>query len=452
MTIVPPSRSLVRTLNLSLVCGGLLLACLALGIQTVLRKQEIAQEQFNRINENARLRLPRLANALWDIDPNTIRDELDGLANLEGVSWVELKTPLAQTHARSKNTPVQIQQETVLPLEVLHAENKTPLGVIALHIQNQVPWSALRHELLFTLCMHLLQITLSLLLLNVLLHRRVFSRIARLVSHLQHMRADTLNHLPPVSPQTAFRNDELDDLTRALAQAQHGLQLDIDALKQIERATFEEHTRLESEIARRSGEAVYLSGFLKQLLRLSSNFLILSPQKTDTALREALQEISTFLGLDTCFVVSMRESDRAEIRCFWRKETLPIAPLEVYFSRAREDYATSFSLLNNEKLIQLETASLAPDCLEFKLAKMLNLETLVLVRLESPEQTIGLLCGGRGIADRTLSDMECRLLNMTGNIIANLLLHHQEQLNLQKTTAALELARSELATLKQNSS
>lgn len=435
---------LFRKTVLVLLGTGLLFAIMATVLNIWLGQKNIRQEQISQLEKSIQPRLPNLANALWDIDSTLIRQELDFLVSLPDVSRVELNTPLGQSYVQGRFDKTQSSLES-LNYEIRHPQSTTPLGNITFLIQNRPLWSSQKNSSMLLLGMHLLQITAMLVLLNILLRRPILRRIKILTSHLQKLHQHTLHQPPPGIP--ADKPDELDDLGSALLQAQQNLILDQQAGRQTEAALRNKLERTENELAHRTGEAVYISGFLSQLLRLSTDFLHLPPSQTEPALREALQEIGVFLGLDTCFVIAIREDNQAIITGFWRKETLPVAPLEVYYTRSRADYASSLGLLAEEKLVQIDPGKLDADSQEARLARLLKLEKLILVKLDSSAQAVGLLCGGTCDPHRLVNDIEGRLFCMTGNIIASLLVNQQAQARLQTISAELDQARTEITAL-----
>lgn len=443
----PCNPSLSRKFNLLLISASVLTLLLTLSLNLAFRYQKTIENQQLRIETAAQLRLPKLAGALWNIDPVAIRQELESFTDLPGVSWVELTTSLGRTQARGKVNLTHAQQaEKTLILEIYQQENRTRLGTLTLHIKTQPILDGLQYEILLTAGTQLLQLLILLVLGNLLLRRLILARIRQQTGDLHDVHLDSLA-ATSVPLETVPSKNELDQLFTALSHMQHRLAQELQARCHAEKAALEEQIRLEGEVARRAGEAVYLTGFLKQLSRLSSDFLILPSEHMDTALRDALHEISVFLGLDTSFIVAIGADDQAEIRSFWRKDTLPVAPLEAFLSHQRNDYAASFALLNKEKSVQIHSSQLPVNSLEARLSALLQLESIALVRLESPEQTIGLLCGGMSETIHTLSDMERRLLSMTGNIVANLLLHRQEQARIKNAETELCTVRRQLAAL-----
>lgn len=444
MTSSASQHRFYRKANLTLLGVGLMLAVLTTSLQAWFYQENIHREQISQLQKSIQPHLQSLTNALWDIDSAQIRQEIDFLVNLPDVVRVELNTPLGQSYVQGRINGAQTNH-TILHFEIHHPQSAAPLGSATFQIQNKSLWPLLKKSSMLSFGVQLVQLATILILLNFFLHRRLFQRLKTLTRHLQQIHHDTL-HLPP--PDTGAKNpDELDELTAALSQMQLHLIQDQQSARQTESTLRNTLEHAENELARRTGEAVYISGFLCQLLRLSTDFLRIPPAKTESALREALQEISVLLGLDTCFVIAIREDNQAIITGFWRKETLPVAPLEVYYTRSRADYACSLGLLANDTLVQIDTATLDSDSQEARLAQLLKLEKLVLVKLESSGQAIGLLCGGASESHRTLNELETRLLNMTGNILASLLVNQQAQAKLQTISTELAHAHTEINAL-----
>lgn len=442
-------RAFCRQFKLSLVAAGLLICILAVGINLALRYQHMSQQRLDNINTSIDARLSYLATALWNINDTAVKNEIAALtANIE-VYRTELSTPLGQHFVSGAKQGTLSQKSRLITRNIYHADTQSLLGVLRVYLYTPIDWNALLSEALVLAGTQLLQLFTLIALAHYLFKTRLLPRInhnIELIRDFYHTPYQTKS-LPKPAKST---QDALDELDATIIQAGHQISLERRYHEKTEEEVANQRIEYQEEIAKRTGEAHYLAGLLKQICRLSTEFLTLPQDKMDAALREALYEISIFLGLDTCFVVVFDDGNSAEIRSFWRKESLSVAPLDVFLKRHRDDYATSFALLGQDNLTQVNINKLPSGCVEHQLSDLLQLESTTIIRLDAPERTIGLLFAGMHISRSKLSDIECRLLGMTGNIVANLLLHREEQNNTRRAEAELHTTRMQLAALIQH--
>lgn len=385
---------------------------------------------------------PRLSAALWDIDPLVIDEELDRLAAIPSLAGVVLTTAGGARYERGRVKPAN--HELIYTVSLLHKSSTEPVGTLNLIADRSAIWKQVGLRMLPFIISQLLFVALILIALQLLLRKMVLRRLDALSVHTHLLRADHLDEAPPPPLFTSPVQDELDYLLEGFASLQSNLLLQQKERGELIQALAESRDQLEAEVAQRTGESLYLSGFLHMLSKEAERYLNLHLDCAEFGLEQTLSQTGVLLGLDSLMAVCFADGVLEEEVYLWHRDGRLVR--DGLLSGARELYPLSANELNHQPVFILhDLAEIDPDCGEAALCRDLQLVQLVALPLDFNAERLGILFIGLSDPLRQLSKLELRLLPMVAGLCSNVLAHHRQQLALQLAKNALLEANAQLA-------
>ena len=385
---------------------------------------------------------PRLSAALWDIDPLVIDEELDRLVAIPSIAGVVLTTPGGARFERGLVKPAN--RELIYTVSLMHKSSTEPVGTLNLIADRSALWKQVGLRMLPFIISQLLFVALILIALQFLLRKMVLRRLDALSVHTHLLRADHLDEAPPPPLFTSPVQDELDYLLEGFASLQSNLLLQQKERGELIQALAESRDQLEAEVAQRTGESLYLSGFLHMLSKEAERYLNLHLDCAEFGLEQTLSQTGVLLGLDSLMAVCFADGVLEEEVYLWHKDGRRVR--DGLLSGARELYPLSENELNHQPVFILHNlAEIDTECGEAALCRDLQLVQLVALPLDFNAERLGILFIGLSDPLRQLSKSELRLLPMVAGLCSNVLAHHRQQLALQLAKNALLEANAQLA-------
>lgn len=242
-----PFRSIVQVLIGRIFVLALALLLIALAMQAWWAQAQNEQHFQELMQEVSDTNVPMMALALWDIEPNAIRSQIDFLAKRPEIGYVQLKATTGQVF--EQGDPGLLTSEYVHHLVVISPQGKLKLGELTLVVNPSYFWRNFLNmawQAAFGYC--LLTAVICLLIVYMLKHdlQRPLQNIAQFASGLT---SENLTHALQLDPRSNVREDEIDMLARAFAQLQHSLQRHIGDLNGLvtERTTQQEKLMLANQ-------------------------------------------------------------------------------------------------------------------------------------------------------------------------------------------------------------
>jgi len=385
---------------------------------------------------------PRLTAALWDIDPTTINEELDALAALPGIVGVVLITPSGARYERGLSN--WVENKFSYSVALVHKNSSNTVGTLSLIGDASAVWSQLLSRVLPFFIAQIILVLGILLVLQWLLRRVVVRRLDALTIHTHLLQANRIEKVPAPPAFATVVQDELDCLLEGFSSLQGNVLKNEQEREQLIRALAESRDQLEIEVAQRTGETLYLSGFLHMLSKDAQRYLDLPLDQAQFGLEETLAQTGVLLGFDALVAVCFSDEILPEEVYLWHKEGRKLRADFVLGRRAL--YKLSEYNLNRQSVFFIDTVDeLDAGCGEAVLCRDLNLAKLVALPFNFNAERLGVLFVGLKSPHRQYSKLEMRILPMVVGLCSNVLAHHRQQLALQEAKEALLAANAKLA-------
>ena len=242
-----PFRSIVQVLIGRIFVLAMVVLLIALGLQAWWAKAQNEQHFQELMQEVSDTNVPMMALALWDIEPDALRAQIDFLAKRPEIGYVQLKATTGQVF--EKGAPSLLDSEYVHRLRIGSPQGNLTLGELTLVVNPSYFWRNffnMAWQAALAYC--LLTTVICLLIVYMLKHdlQRPLQNIAHFASELT---SENLIHTLQLDPRSNAREDEIDMLARAFAQLQHSLRLHIDDLNALvtERTAQQEKLQLANQ-------------------------------------------------------------------------------------------------------------------------------------------------------------------------------------------------------------
>ncbi len=223
-----PFRSIVQVLIGRIFVLAVVVLLIALGLQAWWAQAQNEQHFQELIQEVSDTNVPMMALALWDIEPDALRAQIDFLAKRPEIGYVQLKATTGQVF--EKGAASLLGSENVHRLGIPSPQGNLTLGELTLVVNPSYFWRNffnMAWQAALAYC--LLTAVICLLIVYMLKHdlQRPLQNIAQFASELT---SENLIHTLQLDPRSNAREDEIDLLARAFAQLQNSLQRHIDDL------------------------------------------------------------------------------------------------------------------------------------------------------------------------------------------------------------------------------
>jgi signal transduction histidine kinase len=212
--------------------------------------------QFEKRDINAQIRqiesssLASLENSLWEISPDQIQLQLDGIAKLRDIEHVSLITPYNEKYQSGIFRSQSIQKKEY-QLKHLEADKEYALGTLHIVISLENLQQRLMDKTLLILLTQGMKTFLVSLFILSLFHHLVTQHLARMAHYAKEINLENLNQ-PLVFNRKAASSDELSLVADALNSMQLNMRSDFKRRKEAEQALFELNTQLEQRVEERT--------------------------------------------------------------------------------------------------------------------------------------------------------------------------------------------------------
>ncbi|STR45213.1 GGDEF domain-containing protein [Iodobacter fluviatilis] len=423
---------------------GFLLMLVIVMVYAVLSYFDVAENLHAQLVSLAQEHRPRLSAALWDIDPIGITDEIDTLSAVSSVAGLVLTTPSGARYLRGDTS--ESAKELSYTIELMHKSSVIPVGSLTLISDRYEIWKQVAYRVFPFALAQLLFVTGLLFALQLFLRKVVLRRLDALTIHTHLLRPDHLDTAPPPPLFESPVRDELDNLLQGFANLQNNLLHQQQQRGQLIHALAESRDQLEVEVAQRTDESFYLSGFLQLLSKDAARYLSMPLDGAKIGLEQTLKETGQLMGLDALITIHFADDSQKGDIYFWDKDDKKI----------RTDFnlgKRSLFQLSKKNLDSLSAfimgigGDLPDESDEAALCRDLHLTQLAVLPLDFNGERLGLLFAGVSDQDRVYSELEMRLLPLVAGLCSNVLAHRRQQLSLKEAKNALLAANTQLERL-----
>lgn len=326
----------------SILLASSLFAALVAGAQLYAGFREEQNQLDARLADAEPSFLLSLQDALWRLDGDLIRYNLESIQQLPYVAHVSLTTPEGDSYnagSGNKNAHTELKHYA---LEQQTPTGIVPLGSLTLGVDRSSAYDNLKREALLTIALQAFKTLIVSALILLILHRLLFRHLLKLRHSASQI---TLNN-----PAEAFfydrresrKTDELDQIRNALNAMRQRFIEDAERLKSINT----EHRRL--ALAANTGSAALLI-FDAQLTPLYANNpfkQLLGIEPWESVHQQALEEMGARLEPEEnglCGILSStRCRDEWEKELFWSFDNVKPAWINIRCRRFRDQGAELF--------------------------------------------------------------------------------------------------------------
>lgn len=433
------SRRLVRGLLLCGIVFTLLTSATQLWLTYGEEKAEI-ERQFALIDNSI---APSLGACLWEVDAARCQELLHDITRLPSISHAELLSATGQqwrSHSHLLTGHAHVSRSFVLH----SSQSALTVGTLTVAADEERLQRRLQRDAIGILASQALQFLLLALLIGWATEKLLTRHLTSLAHFASQISASNLNRALHLGRNSGQQQDELDLLVDALNKMQQRLVEHLQRQQQYEAELAHHRDELSEQIAFRTADLAFLSGFQSQLSRLSANLLCLPLHKLDSALQDGLRRIALLIGADAASVYLTQPHNGA---C-WLSTDGASPPGAQPDAQALDALFALFALMPEpvwaiDNMAQAQSLQpLLPHWPALSVA-----QSALLVQLRQGEQIRGLLLFTSYGHPRCWRRLDKAPIQLTAEILVNTLLHRDDQSKLQETEQTLREANSQLERL-----
>jgi signal transduction histidine kinase/CheY-like chemotaxis protein len=238
-----PFRSIAQVLIRRIWALALVILFLALGFQAWWAQIQNKQHFTELIQEVADTNVPMMSLALWDIEPQALRAQLDIMAKRPEIGFVQLKAATGQVF--EQGDPHLLDSQSVYRLNISSPQGNVQLGELILSINPGYFW---RNFLTMAWQAAIGSCVLTVLicwLIVVMLQRDLERPLQNIAQYASELTSDNLTESLQLNRRPNARKDEIDLFAMAFTKLQQNLRQRIDDLNQlVEERTFQQEKLL----------------------------------------------------------------------------------------------------------------------------------------------------------------------------------------------------------------
>lgn len=410
------AKPLTRQWLLQLLSAACLYCLLILGLHYYQGKQ-LQQAQLAALPRHVQQQfMPLLAQSVWDVDPATIQNLLQGILDMDGVVQVTLLNLHGQVQVQLGNGQL-VSHQIELPIPSPGTAGQG-LGTLRLSLSLR----QLEYQLWQSMVQTLVELALAVGLIFWLSRRFMRTHILQPMQRLGH--AST--HQPPVPRPPA--SDEIAQLGHLLGnQAEASRQLLLQ-LQQDKDEQSQQREHLTNLLAMRTAELEQLSRFHQMVTEMSSRLIQLGPADADREVGIVLARIGTLLEVDRCYLFRTSPAMYIHHTQEWcrggiistahRYENYPLDSSPWFVPQLLKQHLVALSQLDDMPPEGRE---------ERKRFAQHGIQSLAVVTLSYQGQVLGFLGCDSVQQKRDWQDKELTLMRLFGEMLSHTLLHQQQR-------------------------
>ncbi|MCW8885590.1 MAG: ATP-binding protein [Motiliproteus sp.] len=243
----------VRLLTAILVCSSAI-TLLATATQLYLDYKNELSAIDERIQQIEASSLDSLASSLWEINPEQIQIQLDGLKQLPDVEFLQLVTPFEeQFSSGTKPTSPRIVHREY-PLTHKEEDRNYDLGTFKLTISLEQVYKRLADRVLVILTTQGIKTFLVSVFILYIFHRLITQHLGTMAQYARKLKLDRLETPLKIHRPRAKKEDEISQVVNAMNEMRESMLEDMSRRAEAERALEKLNTELEQRVQNRTEE------------------------------------------------------------------------------------------------------------------------------------------------------------------------------------------------------
>ncbi|MEH6625390.1 MAG: ATP-binding protein [Motiliproteus sp.] len=241
----------VRLLTAILICSSAI-TLLATATQLYLDYKNELSTIDERIKQIEASSLDSLSSSLWEINPEQIQIQLDGLKQLPDVEFLELKTPFGEHFSSGSPPPGKRLVQRSYPLTHPEDGGNYDLGSFELTISLEQVYQRLADRVLVILTTQGIKTFLVSIFILYIFHRLITQHLGTMAQYARRLKLDRLGTPLRIHRPRAKQDDELSQVVNAMNEMRESMLGDMQRRAEAEKALEQLNAELEQRVQNRT--------------------------------------------------------------------------------------------------------------------------------------------------------------------------------------------------------